>query len=53
MVDIACVPGVLGDNYCLLTGVGLVTVQLLIDFKYTLQPGGMHVDYATGKVTYS
>lgn len=26
-------------------------MQLLIDFKYVKQPGGMHVDFKTGKVT--
>jgi hypothetical protein len=26
-------------------------MQLLIDFKYVKQPGGMHVDFKTGTVT--
>mmetsp|Transcript_28492 Transcript_28492/g.45773 ORF Transcript_28492/g.45773 Transcript_28492/m.45773 type:complete len:342 (-) Transcript_28492:69-1094(-) len=27
-------------------------MQLLIDFRYVPQPGGMHVDFKTGKVSY-
>jgi hypothetical protein len=28
-------------------------MQLLIDFKYVKQPGGMHVDFKTGQVSYA
>ena len=28
-------------------------MQLLIDFKYVAQPGGMHVDFKTGQVSYT